>query len=184
MGELKSAWELAQERANRLGKLSAEEKEQQDRQGYRQVGQALAQKHLDSSQQLDMAAELNKYEENERDVIQKAVIERLVEAIELTAARGMDSVKRAVETISSLGPELQSKAEEIGQLFQEYELAEQSVRQELGSGYRETLHKLRISGTAVDAINIESNPQWQSARQGLVESLAPRLNALKQALVS
>jgi len=27
MGELKSAWEIAQEKANRLGRLSAEEKE-------------------------------------------------------------------------------------------------------------------------------------------------------------
>jgi len=50
MSELKSAWEVAQERANRLGKLSADEKEQQERQKYRQVGQVLAQKWLDSPQ--------------------------------------------------------------------------------------------------------------------------------------
>jgi hypothetical protein len=35
----------------------------------------------------------------------------------------------------------------------------------------------------VDAINIEANPQWQLARQGLVASLTPRLNVVKQALV-
>ena len=40
MGELKSAWEIAQEKANKLGKLSDEEKEQQTRQRYRQIGQA------------------------------------------------------------------------------------------------------------------------------------------------
>jgi hypothetical protein len=32
MSELKSAWEVAQERVNRLGKLSSEEKEQQEKQ--------------------------------------------------------------------------------------------------------------------------------------------------------
>ena len=63
MDELKSAWEIAQERANRLGKLSAEEKEQQERQGYRQIGQVLAQKWLDNPQRLDLTAELNKQEE-------------------------------------------------------------------------------------------------------------------------
>ena len=58
------------------------------------------------------------------------------------------------------------------------------MRQGLESHHRETLHRLRISGTAVDAINVEDNPQWQLARQGLVESLDPRLDALKQALIS
>jgi hypothetical protein len=183
MSELKSAWEIAQERANRLGKLSAEEKEQQERQGYRQIGQALAQKWLDSSQQLDMTAELNKHEEKERDTIKQAVIEHLVDAIEFTTAQGINSVKRVIEALISLRPELQPKAEEIGQLTQEYEGAEQKTRQELEGSYRETLHRLRISGTAVAAINLEANPQWQLARQELVEAFIPRLNDLKQALI-
>jgi len=184
MSELKSAREIAQERANRLGKLSAEEKEQQDRQRYRQIGQVLAQKWLDSSQQLDMTAELNKHEEKEGEIIKQAVIEHLVEAIEFTPTQGINSVKKVIEAISSLGPELQPQAEEIGQLVQEYEGAEQKIRQELESNYRETLHQLRISGTAVDAINIEADHKWQVARQGLVEAFTPRLNDLKQALIS
>jgi hypothetical protein len=184
MSELKSAWEVAQERANRLGKLSAQEKEQQERQRYRQIGQALAQKWLDSSQRLDVTAELNKHEEKEREIIRQAVIEHLEEAIEFTATKGMNSVKMVIEAISSLKPELQPRAEEMCQLVQEYELAEQKIRQELESQHRQTLHQLRISGTAVDAINIEDNDQWQLARQGLVESFAPRLNALKQALAA
>ena len=184
MGELKSAWEIAQERADRLGKLSAEEKEQQERQEYRQIGQMLAQKWLHSSQRLDMTAELNKHEEKERAIIKQAIIEHLVEAIAFTPTQGINSIKRVIEAIGSLGPELQPKAEEIGQLVQEYEVAEQKIRQELESNYRETLHQLRISGTAVDAINIETDPQWQLAWQELIEAFTPRLNDLKQALIS
>jgi hypothetical protein len=184
MSELKSAWEVAQERANRLGKLSAQEKENQERQGYRQIGQALAQKLMDGSQRLDVTAELSKHEEKGRETIKRAVIEHLVEAIEFTAAKAVDSVKGIVEAISSLKPESQPKTEEVGQLIQEYELAEQKIRQELESQYRETLHQLRISGTAVETINMEDNPQWQLARQGLAESFAPRLDALKQALIN
>jgi hypothetical protein len=131
-----------------------------------------------------MTAELNKYEEKERDIIKQAIIKHLVEAIEFTTTQGINSVKRVVEAISSLRPELQPKAEEIGQLVQEYAEAEQKIRQDLESNYRETLHQLRISGTAVDAINIETNNQWQLARQELVEAFTPRLNALKQALIS
>jgi len=183
MDELKSAWEIAQERANRLGKLSAEEKEQQERQGYRQIGQVLAQKWLDNPQRLDLTAELNKQEEKEKDLIKQTVIERLVETIEFTTTKGINSNKNVIEAISSLAPELQPKAEEIGQLVQEYEEAEQKIRQELESNYRETLHQLRISGTAVAAINIEADHQWQLARQRLIEAFTPRLNELKQALI-
>jgi hypothetical protein len=183
MGELKSAWQVAQERANALGKLSAEEKEQREREGYRQIGQALAQKWLDGHQHLDITAELNKHQEKEREIMRQAVIRHLTEAIDFATTQGISSTKMIVEAISSLGPELQPKAEEISQLVQEYEGAEQKTRQELESNYKEALHQLRISGTAVDAINIESNPQWQLARQGLVEALTPRLNDLKQALI-
>ena len=183
MSELKSAWEVAQERASRLGKLSAEEKEQQERQRYRQVGQVLAQKWMDSSQRLDVTAELSKHEEKGREIIKRAVIEHLIETMGFADTQAINSVKRVIEAIGILKPELQPKVEEMDQLVQEYELAEQKTRQELESNYRATLHQLRISGTAVDANNIEDNPQWQLAQQGLVESLAPRLNALKQALV-
>ena len=141
----------------------------------------LAQKWMDSSQRLDVTAELSKHEEKGREIMKQAIIEHLIEAVDLANTQ-VNSVKRVIEAISSLKPELQSKAEEIGQLVQEYELAEQKVSQELESNYRETLHQLRISGTAVDAVNIEDNRQWQLARQGLADSLAPRLNALKQAL--
>jgi hypothetical protein len=184
MGELKSAWEIAQEKANRLGRLSAEEREQQARQKHRKIGQALAQKWLDSSQKMDINAELNKHEEKERETIRRVVIEHLVEAIEFTTSKGINSVKKIIEVISSLEPDLQPKAEEIGHLAQEYEEAEQKIRQELESGYRETLHQLRISGTAVGAINIGDNPKWQAARQELVEVFTPRLNDLKQSLIS
>jgi hypothetical protein len=184
MGELKSAWEIAQERANRLGRLSAEEKEQQEIQRCRQIGQALAQKWLDGSQQLDITTELNKHEEKDRDIIKQVIIEHLIGAIELTTAQGRNNVEKIIEGISSLEPELQPKAEEIGQLVQEYEGAEQEIRRELESNYRETLHRLRISGTAVATINIEADPKWQLARQRLIEAFTPRLNDLKKALIN
>jgi hypothetical protein len=184
MSELKSAWEIAQERANRLGKLSAEEKEQQEQQNYRQIGQALAQKWLDSSQQLDVAGELNKHEEKERNIIKQAVIGHLVEAIGFTTTQDINTAKRVIAAISSLEPQLQPKTAEITELVQEYEEAEQKIRHELEDNCRKTLHQLRISGTAVDSINIETNHQWQVASQELVEALTPRLNDLKQALIS
>lgn len=166
-----------------MGGLSAEEKERQERQRHGQIGQAMAQKWLDGPQEIDMTGELNKYEEKERDIVKQAVVEHLAKAIEFTPAQGIARLKKVVGAVSSLGPELQPKAEEISRLIQEYEEAEQKIRQELEGDHRETLHKLRISGTAVDVANIEAGSQSQSARQGLIETFTPRLNELKQALI-
>jgi hypothetical protein len=184
MGELKSAWEIAQERANRLGKLSVEEKREQARQRYRQVGQVLAQKWLDSPQPLDMAAELDRHGEEDRQGVRQAAIEHLVEAVEITPTQSTDRVRKAIEGISRLDAQLQPEAEEIAGLLQEYEEAEGKTRQQLESGYWETLHRLRISGTAVDGVNIEANEQWQLARQKLVEAFGPGLDDLKRKLTA
>ena len=152
MSEIKSAWEIAQEKINRLGTLSAEEKEQQKSQKYRQIGQSLAQKWLDSPRRPNITQELSKYEEKEKTIIKHALIEHLADVIELTTAQGMTSTKKVIEALSSLGPELQPKAQEISQLIQEYEGAEGNVRQELESSYREkwasTLIASQMNSTA------------------------------------
>jgi hypothetical protein len=184
MGELKSAWEIAQERASRLGKLSVEEEKQQARQRYRQIGQVLSQKWLDSPQPLDLTAELNKHREEDREGISQAVIEHLVEAVEITPTQSTARVRRAIEGVTSLESQLQPEVEGIAGLLQEYEEAEGRTRQQLESSYWETLHQLRISGSAVGAINLEANEQWQLARQRLVEAFAPRLDDLKRKLTT
>ena len=184
MSELKSARDIAQERANRLGRLSAEEKEQQDMLAARQAGRALAQKWLDDPQHVDLSAELTKHEERDRPAIKQAAVERLADAIDFTTAQGMNSLEKIIKGLISLRPDLRTREEDIGRLAHEYEEAERNARQELESSYRETLHRLRISGTAVGPINLEANPQWQSARQQLTQEFGSRLNSLKQKLIS
>jgi len=184
MSELKSAWEIAQERANRLGKLSAEEIEQQEREKCLQSGRALAQKLLDSPQQLDIDAELNQYDEKARSLVRRSAIEYLVTAIALAKSQSVNKTKIAIRAITSLKPELQAEAREIDQLVQEFEQSEQKIREELENKHREVLHQLRISGTAIAGTNVEADPEWQPAHQKLLASFTPRLNALKQALLS
>jgi hypothetical protein len=183
MGELRSAWEIAQERASRLGRLSAEEKGEQERRRYSQIGQALAQKWLDGALKLDIASELHRLPAEEREMVKQAVIAHLIEAIDLAAAPDLDAVKRAIEGIGSLGRELRPVAEELDNLVLEYEEAERDIRHELESECRETLHRRRISGTAIADINLASHPQWQQARQCLIEAFTPRFADVKQTLI-
>ena len=173
MGELKSAWEIAQEKADRLGKLTVEEEAQQREQRYRQIGTAIAQRYLDNPETLNLTTELNKRPEEEQESVKRAILNHLIQAMDL---------EKAIQGIVSLEPESQPVIEKITRLLQEYEVAEKKTKQELESNYRETLHQLRVSGTAVGAINVEATPQWQQAQQRLVEALEPRLNSLKQEL--
>jgi len=46
VGEIKSAWELAMEKAERLGKLSPDERSRQKEEEYRSIGQTLVEKYL------------------------------------------------------------------------------------------------------------------------------------------
>ena len=178
MGELKSAWEIAQEKADRLGKLSAEEEEQQRKQKCHQIGQAITQRWLNNLDLPNMAAALNSYREEEKGLIRQASFNCLVKAIGFNSSK----VGKAIQEIVSLEPATQPIIEGIIKLIQEYEEAERKTRQELESNYREVLHQLRISGTGVGDIDIEATPRWQQAQQRLIKALEPRLNSLKQEL--
>lgn len=183
MGELKSAWEIAQEKANKLGKLSVKEEQRQKQEKCRQVGQAMTQRWLGSPQGQNLVAEINNYPEEEKSLIARATLDYLVEAIDFQSSKpGVSRLERAIQGIASLEPKSQPITERITKLAQEHEQAERKTRQELESNYRELLHQLRISGTAVGDINLEATPEWQPAQQGLAELFRPRLDSLKQEL--
>ena len=196
MGELKSAWEIAQEKANRLGKLSVEEMQEQSKQRCCQIGQGIAQKWLDGSAGQDLAAEINSFPEEEKELVKKATLSHLIQVMDLKG--GLELVpgsvgynrsgevyprlEKIIQGIASLEPKLQPTVERITKLVQEYKQAERERRQELESKGKQILHQLRISGTAVGNINIEATPRWQQSEQRLIEAFAPRLEGLKQEL--
>src|SRR4030042_6179990 len=110
MGELKSAWEIAQEKADKLGKLTAEEQEQQRKERCHQAGRMLAQKWLDLSEGVDIVAELDRYEEEEKAAIRQVTIDFLVEVIDLNSTAGL---VKAIQGIASLEPKSQPIIEGI-----------------------------------------------------------------------
>jgi len=186
MGKLKSAWEIAQEKADRLGKLSPAEMQRQSEQECRQIGQAIAQRYLDSPEPLPLAIELNKYQEK-KDLVRQATLTHLTQAIDLRflTSFGMTSKpERIIQGIAAVEPKSESIIERIRGLVQEYEQLADKARQAIEIKCRETLHKLRISGTAVGNINIEATPQWQQSWHLLTEPLEPRLDSLKRELIN
>lgn len=205
MGELKSAWEIAQEKANKLGRLSPEELEQQREEKCRQIGQAIAQRYLDNLGSLNLGIELDRHPEEEKGLIKRAVASRLIQALDLGSrlATSPDTtgrhgrvkqnnrsggvylrLEKIIRGIDSLEPKAGAITERVRQLFQEYEEATREARREIERKGREILHQLRISGTAVGDINVEAMPQWQQTWHRLREPFEPRLDNLKEELIN
>jgi len=200
MSDLKSAWEIAQEKADRLGRLSAEELQQQKEEACRQAGTGIAQRYLDSPRTKDLGAELGKHPEEERALVRTAVVKRLVEALDLgdepsTAAEpagyGQNDMpglrlNRIADAIATLEPGSGTIIEQVRELSQEYGAAvgKTQRKEEIERKGRETLHRLRISGAAVGDINVEAAAQWQQSWQELSQAFAARLDRLKQELLA
>jgi hypothetical protein len=185
MGEIKSAWEIAMEKAEKLGRLSPEELKRQRRQELDPVGQGLADRYLGGLGLWQLRVELDRYKGEERDLVAEALISGLVQGIELG---NNERLVKIIEGISSLreneSPGIREIEGEAGTLFQEYQEVEQQERRKIEDSVRGILHQLRISGSAIGGINPKVMPEWQQALDAFAEPYATRLEELKERLRS
>jgi len=182
MGEIKSAWEIAMERVKGLGKLSPEELRRQKEEEYALIGQVLADKYLGGLGFWQLEVELDKYGAGERELVKGALISKLAQAIELG---NYERLEKAIEGISSLKQKkgIREIKDEIEQLFQEYKQVEEKESRETEKFAREILHQLRISGSAIGAINPKVIPRWQQGLNRLDQPYQEKLEQLKQKLI-
>lgn len=179
MSEIKSAWEIAQAKAAKLGKLSAEEERQHKEEECRQIGSAIAQRYLSHWDPQNMQAELSRYPTEERLTIARTILPELAQTIDL---RSQDMFERTAKGILTLEPEAEGTIEQIRELSQEYQQAVRKTGQEMEARVKEMLHQLRVSGSAIGGINAEANREWQQSLQELAQPFQERLDALKSEL--
>jgi hypothetical protein len=164
MGEMKSAFEKASERAERLGRLSPEEIRERKEEEYTPVGRAMADRYLVHGRVESLEEEVNKCGGDERDIVRRAALSRLVEAIDLG---DYGASERAMEGVIALcGEEVSGELRrQIKNLLADYEKTEEAryeeQRGEVERRERKLLHQLHISGSAVGEINLDSfNYNW------------------------
>jgi len=114
--------------------------------------------------------------EEGKKMIRQAILNYLVEAIDL---KSFALLERATQGIAKIEPKTKPIIEQINQLAQEYEEDWRKKRREIESKGRETLHQLRISGSAISHINIEAKQEWQQFLYQLAQPFQERLDALK-----
>jgi len=181
--EIKSAWEIAQEKASKLGELSPEEREEQRQDRCRLIGKSLAEKYLSQYDVRLLEAELNKHSAQDKDLISEAAIHRLIKGIDLKYGPTLDKISQGILTLTNTATAIETLGK-IKELFQEYDEAENRERQEIEKAGREILHQLRISGSAISQINIRAKEEWDEELNQLTGPFEESLNRLKQDFLS
>jgi hypothetical protein len=178
--ELKSAFDIAMERAQKLGGLSAEDKRRLREEDLSEVGQALGKRYLRGLPIRDVDLELNKYKED-RQILIRYFLAFLVDRISLTDTGDVERVLEAIQHFSG-SPKV---IDGIRGLINEYpaavEQARREIRSKLGTARREELARKGISGSAVEPA-IEVSPEWLETSQHLLSEYQKRLEGVKSPL--
>jgi hypothetical protein len=183
MGEMKSAFDKALEKVDKLGKLSPEEMREREEAEYNPIGRAIAERFLGHGHMQILKEELERYSFDENCFVVRAALSRLVEAIDLSSGELIDRSLNGLLTLK--GNELiGGTIDKIRILFAEYqEEREQEYEREkenIEKSEREMLHQLRITGSAVGSINPKASESLRILYEQLNSRFNDRLEALKQ----
>lgn len=184
MGEMKSAFEKALEKAEKLGKLSPEEMREQKEEECAPIGRAIADRYLGHGHKPILEEEVNRYSGDEKGIVLRAALSRLGEAIGLES----EVTERAIAGMLTLMGEekIGETSEKIKNLIEEYREAKgqkyEEEKEHIERWERELLHQMRVSGSAVGEINLRASEEWQGISQELLSKFNGRLEELKQGL--
>ena len=185
MGEMKSAFEKALEKADKIGKLSPEEMREREEAEYAPVGRAIAERFLGHGHKQILKEEVERYSSYENGIVVRAVLSLLVKSIDLTSS---DLIERSLDGLLTLkGKErIGGTVDRIRILFAEFqENREQEYEREkenIDKSERDLLHQLRIAGSAVGAINPKASESLNLVYEQLNSRFNERLETLKQEL--
>jgi len=186
VGEMKSAFERALERAEKLGKLSPEEIKESKEKEFILIGRALVEQYLGHGYGHILEEEMARYSGEEKDIVVKAALSRLVEAIDLGSGETAERAIGGMLVLKKEG-EIGQIAGQIKSLFEEYKQAEKDRYEKEKGGVerkeRELLRQLGISGSAVGEINLEASGTWRQILADLYSQFDQRLHQLKEQLL-
>jgi urease gamma subunit len=181
MPDIKSAWEIAQEKASKLGELSPEEREGQRQDKCRLIGESMAEKYFGHHDTGILKDELSKHTAQDKDLISQAAVRRLIRGVELRYLPALAEISKGILTLTN-STTVTKTLDEIRELFKEYAEAENKEKQEIEKAGNEMLHQVRISGTAIGQINIRGIEEWQEKLDQTARPYDERLNYLKEKL--
>lgn len=183
MGEIKSAWDIALEKAEKLGDLSPEERKKQVEDRSRIIGVSLFEKYIGQPEAHFFETALNQYDGEYRELIRRAILQKLVDGIEPGHGLDLNIISQGI--FSLVKAETAVKAiDKIEVLLREYHNIEAEAKERIEREGREVLHQIRVSGTAINHINLRATEVWRKRLDELAYPFKEKLNSLKQELLN
>ena len=176
--KIKSSFEIAMEKVAKMTDLTPQEIKEQKEHDYTIRGKAIANRYLTGAiKKQELSSELKKFQGEEHQIVRKATLSFLCQAIHLD---NMEKSYRAMDGFESLG--IQFNSEEMKIKFEEIQ---DSFKREYNEIYRQfeesrkdTLNSLGISGSAV-VPDVEASEDFQNA----IKQLRPSYNAKIEKLI-
>jgi hypothetical protein len=190
MGEMKSAYDRAMERAGKLGKLSPDEMKKQEEERLLTIGRAIADKYLTHGSTQVLKGDIDKLRAEDRDLVGRGARLGLAESLSFDKDVTVEALERVAAGLTALATGKQGAVEElIGKvkgLLEEMEVeldrTYSSEYSHLESERRVLLQGLGISGSAVAGVNVEGSSAWQRIEDGLRAQYNTKLELLKNKL--
>ncbi len=178
---MKSAREIAMEKADKLGKPSEEELRKMRQETYGPIGQGLARKYLSGLPLRDIQRELSKYAGEEKKVLLESLTIALRDSITLDSPADADRVLEAWRVLNA-SREIGQSIADIRSLLTDYERSKEGrearAAEEAAGDLARELEKDGISGSAL-VVNAGRAAQVVQQLEDIKKEYAGRLAALK-----
>ena len=167
MGDIRSAREIAQDKLNDLGEITAEDRL---RWKYTPIGEKLVQRYMVDG--IDLEAELGKYTAEQQGFVKQGLLPGLTAILDLPRHEAAENRNQKVMTaVMELKEDKESIAEALGQLQQIFghykqigEQQRQQAYQGLKSKFEQKLRQAMKEQQGTDykgPLNVEQYPQFQ-----------------------
>lgn len=176
--KIKSALDIALEKAQKLGSLSVEERQRLKEDELRAVGEALGKRHLDGLPPRDIEIELRRYKEEERHIVARYLLSSLWNLVDISDIPAAESALAAIQYLSGNS----DAVEGIRNLLSEHQRAiEEAWRENRSTLEADKVSQLRLKGISGSAINpgVETYPEWLEIQHQLDSYYRERLEELK-----
>jgi hypothetical protein len=190
MGDMKSAYDRAMERAGKLGSLSPDEMKKQEEERLLTVGRAIADKYLVHGSTQVMKGDIDKLRADDRILVGRGARLGLAESISFDRGVTLEALDRVAAGLTALASDKQGAIEKmfgsvkslLEELEAELDRTYSSEFSRLESERRGLLQGLGISGNAVAGVNVEGSSAWKQIEDGLRAQYNAKLEPLKREL--
>jgi len=180
--EIKSTLEIAMEKVAKMPRLTPEEVRERRERELGPRARAIANRYLEGGLvDADLQIEICKFQDEEREIVAKALKSSLCEAIDLEET---DRSRKALEALQVLHGQggLEGKADLLEEIYTEYLRRRERALSEFEKSEESRLRQLGISGPAVRP-NPEVSRELQQQLQETRRSFSSRIEELRRELL-